>query len=59
MFDNYNLVKYIFDKGEKTVPNNLKLNDSKYSNTNKVIKIKFDLENFNIIPYQIYSIYSI
>ena len=59
VFDNYNLVKYIFDKGEKTVPNNLKLNDSKYSNTNKVIKIKFDLENFNIIPYQIYSIYSI
>ena len=59
VFDNYNLVKFIFDKGEQTVPTNFKLADSKYSNLNKVIKIKYDLESFNLVPYQIYSIYSI
>ena len=59
VFDNFDLVKYIFDKGEKNIPNNFKLSQSKYANTNKIIKIKFDLESFNTIPYQIYSIYSL
>jgi hypothetical protein len=59
IFDNYNVVKYIFEKGEKQVPSNFNYNESKYSNSSKVIKIKFDLESFNTIPYQIYSIYSI
>ena len=59
IFDNFNTVKYIFNKGEKSITNNFKLSESKYSNLDKSIKIKFDLESYNNIPYQVYSIYSI
>ena len=60
VFDNYNTVKYIFNKGEKQISTNFNLEESKYSNLNKTIKIKFDLESSgNNIPYQVYSVYSI
>ena len=55
VYDNYNQVKFIFDKG--TVDVN-KSNISKFEKLEDVIKIKFDYEAMSQIPNKIYSIYT-
>ena len=56
VYDNFNIVKYIFSNGpvkvnEKTI--------EKYTKIKDCIFIKFDLEESNNIPFKIYSIYYI
>lgn len=56
VYDNYNIIKYIFNNGpvkvnEKTI--------DKYSNIKDCIFLKFDFEEGNKIPFKIYSIYYI
>jgi hypothetical protein len=56
VYDNFNQVKHIFDKGYIEVN---KSNVSKYEKVNDSIKIKFDYESNSKIPNKIYSIYTI
>ncbi len=56
VYDNFNIVKYIFNNGpvkvnEKTI--------EKYTKIKDCVFIKFDLEESNNIPFKIYSIYYI
>ena len=55
VYNNFNDVIYIFDKGNMEVNKN---NISKYSNIEDAIKIQFDYEPGNDIPSKIYSIYT-
>jgi hypothetical protein len=57
VYDNYNVVRYIFSSGPVSV--NQKTIE-KYTNSsilNKTIFIKFDFEGTNVIPKKIYSIF--
>ena len=54
IYNNFNDVKYIFDKGPVEVN---KKNIEKYSNYEDLIKMQFDYELMNEIPNKIYSIY--
>lgn len=56
VFDNYDQIIFIFDKGEIEVS---KSNVNKYDKITDSIKIKFDYESNNKIPNKIYSIYTI
>jgi hypothetical protein len=55
VYDNFNQVKFIFEKG---IVENNKNNISKFEKIEDTIKIKFDYEGQNNIPYKIYSIYN-
>jgi len=55
VYDNFNQVKFIFEKG---IVENNKSNISKFEKIEDTIKIKFDYEGQNNIPYKIYSIYN-
>ena len=54
IYNNFNDVKYIFDKGPLEVN---KKNINKYSNYEDIIKMQFDYELMNEMPTKIYSIY--
>ena len=54
VYDNYDKVKYIFSNGMVKVNENT---IKKYEKIKEIIKIKFDYEGGNSIPYKIYSIY--
>ncbi len=57
VYDNYSNVKYIFLQGEIPVnPENIKTFTNE-KNLNKTIFIKFDFDNSNNIPKNIYSLY--
>ena len=55
IYDNFNQIKYIFDRGIVEVN---KSSNNKYEKIEDTIKIKFDYEGQNKIPNKIYSIYN-
>lgn len=59
IYDNYSNVKYIFLQGEIPVNNETIKTFTNTDMLNKTIFIKFDFDNSNIIPRNIYSLYYI
>ena len=57
VFDNYNVVRYIFSSGPVSVNEKTIEKYTSASMLNKTIFIKFDFEGTNKIPKKIYSIY--
>lgn len=57
VYDNYNVVKYIFSSGPVNVNQKTIEKYTSSSMLNKTIFIKFDFEGTNKIPKKIYSIY--
>ena len=57
VYDNYSNIKYIFLQGEVPVNSNTIKTFTLDKNINKTIYLKFDFDNSNIIPKNIYSIY--
>jgi hypothetical protein len=57
VFDNYNVVRYIFSSGPVSVNEKTIEKYTSQSMLNKIIFIKFDFEGTNKIPKKIYSIY--
>jgi hypothetical protein len=59
IYDNYSNVKYIFLQGEIPVNNETIKTFTTNNVLNKTIFIKFDFDNSNTIPKNIYSLYYI
>ena len=59
VYDNYSNIKYIFLQGEIPVNNDTIKSFTSEDKLNKTIFIKFDFDNSNNIPKNIYSLYYI
>jgi hypothetical protein len=59
VYDNYSNIQYIFLQGEISINNDTIKKFTSESNLNKTIFLKFDFDNSNTIPKNIYSIYYI